>query len=320
MSGTISKLAGVVKGATYLGAAAKTGLAVYGGYTALNDISKLNSGSKTNTVDIAFPNDLLDKTSNNYYIAFKFSDYVKRSIYATPTPIFKEGIKLPIPSRLSVDTKVHYNQEKLGSAVGAAVGAGSGLISGDRTITGAITDIAKGVGTSAAINGIGEALGTAAKALGTSTSIDQIRGGASALTGLSINPFLAVLFDSPEFRSYNFSWKLFPRSEQESLTVKEIIKKFQRNTLPELTESPGLFYKYPSIVDIAINTPDKSEHLFQFKKAVIESFNVNYNAGNSPAFFRGTSASAAIEITMNIKEIELWSGFDYLDVTGGNIS
>ena len=40
-----------------------------------------------------------------------------------------------------------------------------------------------------------------------------------------------------------------------------------------------------------------------------------FRSANSPVFFRGSSAPAAVEINVNIKEIVLWKSEDYDDET-----
>ena len=287
--------------------------AATGGAEAVNQLGNLNKKNAVNA-DLVFPSDLLGKTPEgyNYYMAFKFSDYKKPDIYSPPTPIFKDGIKLPIPTRLSVDTAVHYQEASLGSAMGAAAQQIKNLqmdkiIDNPTNIASVLKDSGVNVVSAGAAGAVLDTLKSAVP--------QQISQGLSYATGIAINPFLSVLFDSPTFRTYNFSWKFMPRSQYESQTLTEIIRIFNKNTLPSLSSGFGLYYNYPSIVDISIVTPDNSNNLFQFKQAVVEKISVNYAAANSPVFFRGSSAPAAVEINVNIKEIVLWKSEDYDDET-----
>jgi hypothetical protein len=308
MSGTSNKLVQAynasINGAGHLFVTA-------GGIEAANQLRNISSKNAING-DLVFPSDLLGKNPDgySYYMSFKFSDYVKPSIYDPPIEVFKEGIKLPIPSRLSTDTGVHYQEQALGSAIGAAVQQSANLPSADQLISNPLDSIKNFVASSGENAVSAFAAGTALNAIP-----KDLKQGISYATGTSVNPFLSVLFDSPSFRSYNFSWKLLPRNLQESQTLTELIRILNKNILPSLAKGFGLYYKYPSIVDISINTPDSSVNLFQFKQAVIEKMRVNYAAANSPAFFRGSSAPAAVEITLNIKEIVLWKSEDYLTET-----
>jgi hypothetical protein len=250
---------------------------------------------------LSFPADLLTKVSYPYYINIKLSNYTRPSIQSVPIAVASDMIKLPIPTQLQVQTGLNYQNVSLGSALGAAV-----LNSSGQSALNTAGDIGVGVLSYIAKNAIGK-LGTEILSkVGAQKTNEAI----SIASGMSLNPFMAVLFDHPEFRTYNFSWKLMPKNKGESDTLRNIITTLNAGILPTLAIG-SLAYNYPKVADISINTPDQSGYLFQFKKAVIKNMTVNYAAGNELAFFRGSSAPAAVEINLQIQEIELWRGEQY---------
>lgn len=324
MAGTVSignLLSNVGKAGTYAGVAAA---GINGTNELLNQYNSLYQNSDI-TPDITFPSDLLNKTKQQYFMTFKFSTYTKPSITDAPILNNSSGIKLPIPARLSLDTRVRYNEASLGPAVGAALQSANlsdmvqKISSGDinnvnfNDVINSSKDLSGGIAAQAASSGL-QNLGSK---LGLGSALSQ---GLSIASGVAINPFLSVLFESPEFRRFNFNWKLMPRNNSESSALTQIIKTVQKNILPNISSGTGLFFQYPSIVEISINTPDNSVNLFSFKKAVIDHFTVNYAAGSAPAFFQNTSAPSDVEFNMSIREIEMWTSNDMGTAFESNIS
>ena len=169
---------GAITAGTYIFAA--TGAA-----EAVNQLGNLNKKNAVNA-DLVFPSDLLGKTPDgyNYYMAFKFSDYKKPDIYSAPTPIFKDGIKLPIPTRLSVDTAVHYQEASLGSAMGAAAQQIKNLqmdkiIDNPTNIASVLKDSGVNVASAGAAGAVLDTLKSAVP--------QQISQGLSYATGIAIN-------------------------------------------------------------------------------------------------------------------------------------
>lgn len=59
------------------------------------------------------------------------------------------------------------------------------------------------------------------------------------------NPMLELLYSSPEFRTFQFDFLMFPRSEQEALEVQNIINKLRFHQAPELVKNSGGYFLYP---------------------------------------------------------------------------
>jgi hypothetical protein len=254
-------------------------------------ISDLNSylgnilSTKSSNPSYKFPDDL----SDSYYMGFMFSSYKKDFFNEAPSKVWEGGTKLPIPNSLTNDTNVKYNDQNLTSAV-----------------TGFIGQIADKYGG-----------GTPEQKQKRDNTLSVVSGAAKALsysTGVTINPFMTVLFDSPTLKTHTFSWKLTPKNANESRTITNIIKNFQKNMLPSSGGPRGVVLTFPSFVDIFLVAGGSDANLYKFKTCVITDFKANY-APNGPAFFNSSSAPASVDISVSLKEIEMWVSEDIQNFT-----
>jgi hypothetical protein len=248
--------------------------------------------------NIQFPNDLSDA-----YIHMRFDKYVRRSINNQPFLEPQNAIKLPIPSKLIDSTDLDYSPETLGPAYGAAVEAISR------------TPEINGLGDLNRIGGqIISAGATAVGLAALQAALNPTQQAAiSATTGLTINQFQTMTFKSPVFKNHSFSWKLVPKNEDESNRIENIIRLFKYHSLPSASSATlgsGL-YGYPETLTIKLFTGNKDQYLYKFKPCVVKNVSVNY-APNGPSFYRGTRAPTAVELSISLVEIELWSKTDYL--------
>ena len=54
----------------------------------------------------------------------------------------------------------------------------------------------------------------------------------SATSGVIYNPMMEVLYDGPEFRTFNFQFVLFAKSEKDAAAIKKIVRFFQTASVP----------------------------------------------------------------------------------------
>jgi hypothetical protein len=87
--------------------------------------------------------------------------------------------------------------------------------------------------------------------------------------------------------------------------------------LPGISKTASIFFTYPGIVRIFLNPTSK--YLYKFKPCVVESFSVNY-APNGPAFYRKTTAPAALSVSITFQEVELWTKNDFLSAPISSLS
>ena len=302
---------------------AEGGSVLEAGLSAYNQISgndpNNSAGAKYFMGNFVYPSDLVNADiGRNAYICIKFKSYERRSIFAAPFLRARGGITLPLPSSLSDATSVNWNASQP-DAKSAAVGAGiEQLIAPSKTNpyggSGAASknfaDSALTAMKSAASDGsLTGALGAGAGAYGASTISNALSGaGAQALqlAGLAMNPFMTMLFQSPNFKSHSFSWVFAPRNPQESAMIAAIIQSFKFNMLPGLSGggSAGTFFSYPNIADIQLYPTNA--YLYKFKPCAVKSVTADY-APNGPSFFKDTFAPTHISLSVEFQEIEMWT-------------
>jgi hypothetical protein len=273
---------------------AKAGIAAAGSAAAFAVQYSTGPAEALNPInDLTFPPDLIND-KRNYYLQLQFMTYKKGSPSqtATVTPNAQQGlIRLPIPNNLVNTSSIHYDEPTLGPVVGAVLDVATNSNNG--------------------VDQFGE-IGTAIAAeLSQSVLGGTVSAASSLYNGNAFNPYQAVLFKSPNFRSHSFSWKLIPSEAKESDIIKKIIDLLHYNMHPGIEFINSLF-TFPSVV--YVNLYPNSEYLYKFKPCVITSLIANYAPQNTPAFYRKSNAPAAIDLTINLQEIELWTRNDYKSI------
>lgn len=297
-----------------VGAAGIAGIAAVGvgGYAAFTDASSLYNSRERMAGQFQqeemFPSDLIQNdASRNFYMSFKFQAYEKRAINNSPFLRSNGTVRIPIPDNIRDNMSVTYGSTSFSGPTGMAVGAGLESLAGSRGLTASAEptfDNYVSRAASAALDGAsGAAVGLADKFAGDAGKAAQ------AYFGVAVNPYQTVLFEKPEFKSHNFSWKFMPRDASESGTIRNIIRTFQYHMLPGVSEGVGLFFSYPSMVVISLFP--SSDFLYRFKPCVIKSVNVNYGAAGAPSFFKTTGAPTTITMSIEMQEIEYWTNNDY---------
>lgn len=130
-------------------------------------------------------------------------------------------------------------------------------------------------------------------------------------TGIVVNPNLELLFNGPTLRTFNYNFKLTPRDENEAKEVRNIIKSFKQNSLPQRSES-NLFLLTPNVYRLTYIYGGDSENqeeiphpfLNKIKPCALTSFNVNYAPEGSYMTFRGLPSMTCYEINMQFSEIQ----------------
>jgi hypothetical protein len=252
--------------------------------------------------NLTFPTDLLSTNEERQaYCAMQFVRYRRRSINERGSFQVQSGLRLPLPSNLRETQSVSYSNKNLGPMMGAAADE--------------ISNVGQALGSNMTTQTLGSmfgslsniATGAAAEAYQRATS-GTVGNAISAVTGLAVNPYQTVLFESPTFKKHSFSWKFIPRDENESNIIRDIIKLMKYHSSPGVLASNAVFFSYPEM--LLIQFYPKQEFLYSFKPCVIDSITVNY-APNGPSLYKRTGAPTAVEITLNLTEIEMWTKLDY---------
>ena len=67
--------------------------------------------------------------------------------------------------------------------------------------------------------------------------IPQIAQARQAMRGTAVNPRLEKMFKSKGFRSFAFSWELYPKTQKESEMIRDIIETFRYHASPSVAEA-----------------------------------------------------------------------------------
>lgn len=163
----------------------------------------------------------------------------------------------------------------------------------------AIGDSLKTLASSEALSALGL---QAAKLPGIFAGAD-VSTGAQKAAGVALNPFKEVVFESVDFRTFQFKYRFFPRSPEESRRVKDIISLFKYHMHPEMSENK-LFFKYPSEFIITYNYQNgPNKYFHKFANCVLENMDLVYGGDQFSSFKDGSPS----EINMNLtfRETEL---------------
>lgn len=123
------------------------------------------------------------------------------------------------------------------------------------------------------------------------------------LLGLSVNPQVDVLYQSPGLRDFNFDFLFAPRNQTEAQQVSEIIKMFKFHAAPELlangTLGLGRYFVPPSEFDIEFSVTSMGK----ISTCVLQSITVDY-APSGAAFYGVDQRPVNTRLVLQFKELE----------------
>ncbi len=134
-------------------------------------------------------------------------------------------------------------------------------------------------------------------------------------SGALINPNVELLFNSPQLRSFNFTFNLSPRNPKEAQTIKQIIRLFKQGSAPRRTVK-GYFLRTPLIYQISyINN---AYNLNRFKECAMTSFQTDYTPnGNYSTLRDGTMSQYKISMSFTELDPIFNDDYDTLDKESG---
>jgi hypothetical protein len=208
-------------------------------------------------------------------------------------------IVLPIPSGISDSNRVGWNDDRMNEIMRGAANIAEGGISGGgegfvSSFQSEYNNLLKSQGA------LGQALTSyfVEKAVGSSNILSRAYGGV-------INPNLELLFDGPSLREFSFNFRLTPRSAEESIVVKKIIRNFKQAMSVKRTSS-SLLLKAPHTFAISYLTDNKQHpYLNKFKECALVNCGVNYTPDGTYMSFNGPERSmTAYELQLTFQELE----------------
>ena len=117
------------------------------------------------------------------------------------------------------------------------------------------------------------------------------------------NPFREVLFESVDYRTFQFTYRFLPKTQSETDKIQNIIKIFKKHMHPEITQNK-LFYIYPSEFDIKYYYKnDENGYLHKFARCALTDMVVDYGGDQFVTIGRN-GAPAEIGMSLKFQELE----------------
>jgi hypothetical protein len=212
-----------------------------------------------------------------------------------------DSVAMYLPPNVEDNTIANYNDAKTGVA-GFLVASGFDAKGKDakaiaESVIGSMEGILKDT-TMRAIGVVGDLFGA-----------EGTEGLAKKAFGEADNPYMEVLFDSMQLRTFTYNFQFAPRSEKESYEVQRIIQLFRFHMAPELRPGVNRYLGLPSTFDIhymflsSAGIASENNFYNRIATCVLQDCSVNYTPGGVKSFEDGGPTQTTMKLTF--KEIQL---------------
>lgn len=227
-----------------------------------------------------------------------------------PTGDIIGTVTLPIPAGISDGKTVNWIQDELDpfKALGVDI-AQTSIVQGIGEGMKTLGNLAQAASNNSGDLGAAVSNALVQAATGTQNILSRTR-------GVVVNPNMELLFNGPQLRPFNFTFKMSARSSDEAVMIRNIIRFFKQGMSPIRTEA-NLFLKAPHTFQIKyLHKNEEHKFLNKFKEAALTSFTVDYTPEGQYATFTD-GAMVSYQITMQFTELEPVFNDEY-GVGGGN--
>jgi hypothetical protein len=194
-----------------------------------------------------------------------------------------DAIALYVDGPPTVKYSMNYANKDLGTLMGL--------------LSGSVLDSKGGAGEAAS------AMGASMAKLPGAFGGGDLSSAISKSSGTALNPFREIVFESVDFRTFNFKYKFFPKSKAESDSVHNILELFKEHMHPELSAGK-LFFIYPSEFQITYYFESKVNPYFhKFRPCALENLDISYGGEQFSTFKDGTPTE--INLTLTFRELEI---------------
>ena len=252
---------------------------------------------------IKFPNDIEDRA--HAYLALKLYDYKRPGSFVEGSLTPTVTIYLPLPEEFTQEFSVNYGEQETG-VIGQALTVGTDTDTGTDALSSAVKAVQGGEGLAKAAieaaKNVNLSATSAYAGFSTLNSASPVIGGlAGQETKQIANPHPSLFLQGVNLRQYNLSWKLVPRSPEESETIQNILSTIKRECLPKKKDG---FLTYPQMIQPQVR-PDGALTGADYKKSMLSSLSINYSGEGTSAFFVDGNP-VSIELTLGLQEAELY--------------
>lgn len=130
--------------------------------------------------------------------------------------------------------------------------------------------------------------------------------GVSAAAGLASNPKKEMYFEGVDFRTFTLDYRLFPKNEQESRYIKNIVDMFKFHMYPEYKSGGRFTFIYPSEFDITFFKGEGLENpwITRIATSVLTNMVVNYTPTGTWSVHKDGSP-VMVQISLTFKELSI---------------
>ena len=255
----------------------------------------------------AFPQEVPE-----FYTRMSLRKYERPKPGSTLSPTFRTYIRLPIPQQLIDSFNITVsgnNMDLLGNFQQSAQMQSAGITLADKFN-------AETQGSNAA-GSIMSMVGMVA-ALTPGISDSNLAKFSQSQLGVVRNPHLTTIFEGVALKTYQFTWKLSPKSESEARMMNSMIDYVKAFMHPEIVGG-GFALDYPYLATVEFVTGSSSANLPNVSDSFITGLSINSMGGGTPAFYRDGNP-VIIEISMTFQEIDIKTRGNFAAGKTGNPS
>ena len=224
-----------------------------------------------------------------------------------PTTRLDTAIALYMPPTVNVTYASNYVDTEIGSAANLA----GKIFDGADAAQGVANNITQAVNQLMDKEAIGEFADFLRKmGLGAAGIIPGAQGARELYEmkqGFIMTNRMELAFKGLPKRSFQYTFKMIPKSEREANEVRNIVNAFKINMLPEMVDSSTKRLRVPNTFDIKyMYVGQENEYLHKISTCVLENMNVTYGGDRYKTFEANAEGAPPVEttITLNFKEME----------------
>ena len=224
-----------------------------------------------------------------------------------PTTRLDTAIALYMPPTVNVTYASNYVDTEIGSAANLA----GKMFDGADAAQGVANNITQAVNQLMDKEAIGEFADFLRKmGLGAAGIIPGAQGARELYEmkqGSIMTNRMELAFKGLPKRSFQYTFKMIPKSEKEANEVRNIVNAFKINMLPEMVDSSTKRLRVPNTFDIKyMYVGQENEYLHKISTCVLENMNVTYGGDRYKTFEANAEGAPPVEttITLNFKEME----------------
>ena len=226
--------------------------------------------------------------------------------FGTGTNTLLRSIILPLPKAISDGQGASWGDDSINALTAAAVSGASSVIKEKEGVVDVLGSLAEKFNKELGTKVTRDTMSTAAIALGINSLTGQegnINSLVSRATGNIVNPNVELLFNGVQLRGgFNFVYDLIPRNQTESESIKNIIRTFKQQMLPN-KRSTGFFIKAPNVFRLKYMRGGKVHPFLNlFKICALTNMSVDYSGSGTYSSYHDATP---VHMVLNLQFQEL---------------